>query len=478
VLLYLESFGNPRKFARLARRLARTKPVVLVKSGRHATTPALAATSTPVDDFGLQALFEQSGVIRVDTLSQLFDVALLLAYQPLPAGPRIAVVGNSTALGVLVEDALLDEGMEPAGRAVDVGVTGSPAEFAAAVAKEIGDETVDGLVAVFLPPVATPGAAYARALREAVSGSGKPVVAVFLAAEGVPTELAVPGPGGGPGRGSVPSFSSPERAAAALAGVSRYARWRSRPVGEFRVPDGVDTEGARALIARLGADRTHSITDDEAVELLGCYGIRLVDFRLVQGVEAAVAAAEELGYPVAVKAAADRWRHRTDQAAVRLDVVAPEGVRRAHGDLLALTGSEALYVQGMAPKGVSCVLEIVDDPSFGSLVSFGLAGMATELLGDRAFRVVPVSDQDAAALVRAPRAAPLLAGYGGTEPARLEALEDLVLRVGAMAEDLPEIRSLVLEPVLASPAGAAVVGAKVTLGPPPQRADSGPRRLR
>jgi acyl-CoA synthetase (NDP forming) len=195
-------------------------------------------------------------------------------------------------------------------------------------------------------------------------------------------------------------------------------------------------------------------------------------------VDAAVAAAEELGFPVAIKAAGERWRHRTDLIGVRLDVVTAEGVRRAVGDFRALTGDGDVYVQRMAPKGISCVLEIVDDPSFGSLLSFGLAGMATELLGDRAFRVVPVSDQDAAALVRAPRAAPLLAGYRGTEPTRLDQLEELVLRIGKLAEDLPEVRSLVLEPVLASAEGVTVVGARVVLGPPPHRADSGPRRLR
>jgi acyl-CoA synthetase (NDP forming) len=388
------------------------------------------------------------------------------------------VVGNSTALGVLVGDALLDEGMEPAGPAVDVGVAAPPEEFAAAVAAAVGRDDVDGLVAVFVPPVATPGAAYARALREAVAEAGKPVVAVFFAAEGVPAELAVPGPDGGPGRGSVPSYPSPERAAAALAAVSRYARWRSRPVGEFVTPEGVQTERARELVDRLGPATAHPISDDEAIELLGCYGIELVDFRRVDGAEAAVAAAQELGFPVAIKAVGDRWRHRTDLIGVRLDVVTAEGVRRAVEDFRSLTGSAEVYVQRMAPKGISCVLEIVDDPSFGSLLSFGLAGLASELLGDRAFRVVPVSDQDAAALVRAPRAAPLLAGYRGTEPTRLDQLEELVLRVGKLAEDLPEVRSLVLEPVLASAAGVAVVGARVTLGPPPHRHDSGPRRLR
>jgi acyl-CoA synthetase (NDP forming) len=178
-----------------------------------------------------------------------------------------------------------------------------------------------------------------------------------------------------------------------------------------------------------------------------------------------------------LKALAERWRHRTDLVGVRLDLHTETGVRRGYAELAELTGQAEVYVQRMAPKGVSCVLEIVEDPSFGSLLSFGLSGMATELLGDRAFRVVPVSDQDAASLVRAPRAAPLLAGYRGTEPVDLAALEDLVLRVGRIAEDLPEVRSLVLDPVLTSPEGAFVTGARIVLGPPPTRQDSGPRRL-
>lgn len=487
VLLYLETFGNPRKFARLARRLARTKPIVAVKSGRHSgPTRALAASAAPIDDASVRALFEQAGVIRVETLTELFDAALLLAFQPLPAGPQVAVVGNSSALGLLVTDALLDQGMELAAEPVDVGAAATPEQFAAAVTAAIRPSAADGpdpvrtdaLVAVFVPPVATPGAEYARALREAVAGSDVPVVAVFLAAEGVPAELAVHGPDGTPRWGSVPSYPSPERAAAALARVGRYARWRSRPVGEFVTPVGIDTERARTLIMRLGAGTRHPLTDVEALDLLSCYGITVTDFREAGDVEAAVAAADELAYPVAIKAVGDRWRHRTDQVGVRLDVGSAAGVRRAHADLAALTGGGEVYVQRMAPRGVSCVLEIVDDPSFGSLLSFGMSGMATELLGDRAFRVVPVSDQDASALVRAPRAAPLLAGYRGSEPAKLEALEDLVLRVGRIAEDLPEIRSLSLDPVLASAAGAFVTGATVVLGPPPTRNDGGPRRLR
>jgi acyl-CoA synthetase (NDP forming) len=481
ILLYLESFGNPQNFLRIATEVSRTKPIVAVKSGRHSgPTPALAASAAPIDDASVRALFEQAGVIRVETLTQLFDTALLLAYQPLPAGPRVAVVGNSSALGVLVADAVLDGGMELAGPPVDVGTAAPPEEFAAAVARAVRDDPPDGadaLIAVFVPPVAIPGAEYARALREAVAGSDKPVVAVFLAVEGVPAELSVAREDGSPGPGSVPSYPSPERAAAALARVSRYARWRAQPVGEFVSPPGIDAERARALVARLGAERTHSLGDDDAVELLACYGVAVTDFRLVSHADAAVAAAEELGYPVAMKAVGDRWRHRTDLVGVRLDLDAASGVRRAHADLARLTGQNEVYVQRMAPKGSSWVLEIVDDPSFGSLLSFGMSGMATELLGDRAFRVVPVSDQDAAALVRAPRAAPILAGYRGTEPVDLAALEELVLRVGRIAEDLPEVRSLALDPVLCSPEGAFVTGARIVLGPPPTRHDSGPRRL-
>ena len=542
VLLYLETFGNPRKFGRLASRLARTKPVIAVKSGRHAgADAAIAAGGTAIDDAGVRVLFEQAGVIRVDTLSELFDTALLLSFQPLPRGSRVAVVGNSTALGALVSDALLDEGLELAAVPADVGADATPEQFAAAVRAALVDTAAteatpavidtgadpgrgadasgdgaagvaaappkptalpdpaavddgsvpprtgpepstppaaDALIAVFVPPVATPGAAYARALRAAVAGLDKPVAAVFVAAEGVPDELAVVGPHGVPGRGSIPSYPSPERAVAALAKVQRYARWRAQPVGEFVRPPGIDTDRARQLVASVGAGERHILSDVAAQELLTCYGIPVTEYRLVEGVEAALAAALELGYPVAIKAVGDRWHHRADLVGVRLDIVTETGVRRAHAELSRLTGEESLYVQRMAPKGMSCVLEVTDDPSFGSLLSFGLSGMATELLGDRAFRAVPVSDADAAALVRAPRAAPLLTGYRGSEPVRLEALEDLVLRLGRMAEDLPELRALSLDPVLASAAGAFVTGTRVVLGPPPTRADSGPRRLR
>jgi len=505
VLLYLETFGNPRKFARLARRLARHKPVVVVKSGRfsavaprpggpaqpvtdtsaaetgyaagEAPTPGPPARPTAdqarVDEASVQALFEQAGVIRVQNLAQLFDTALLLANQPLPAGPRVAVVGNSTALGVLVTDALRDEGLVPVGPAVDVGVAASPAVFAEAVAEAVHAADADALVAVYVPPVPTAGGEYARALRTAVAGVDKPVVSTFLAVEGIPDELAVRGPEGQPVRGSVPSYPSPERAVAALARVLRYARWRETPIGEYVRPAGIRRERAAMLVHGWGPGE---LTDDQATELLACYGIEIVAFRTVSSADDARAAADVLGLPVALKGVGQRWQD-PDLVGIRLDVDSPEAVERAYRDLAEITGHHEVYVQRMAPKGPSCVFEVLEDPSFGAVLSFGLSGIATELLDDRAYHVIPLSTADARGLIRAPRAAPLLAGWGGREPADLDALEQLALRVSSLVEDLPEVRRLRLDPVLAASAGASVTNARIILGTPPSSHDEGPRRM-
>jgi acyl-CoA synthetase (NDP forming)/GNAT superfamily N-acetyltransferase len=481
VLLYLESFGNPRKFARLARRLARTKPIVAVKSGRNLTLPALAATSVPVDETSVQALFEQAGVIRVESLDQLFDTALVLAHQPLPRGSRVGIVGNSSAIGLLAADAALAQGLELAGEPVDVGAQGEPEAFAAAVRDALARDEVDALMVVFVPPVAVPGTAYARALREVVAElpeHAKPIVSTFLAAEGIPAELAITGVDGEPVRGSIPSFSSPERAALALARVVRYARWRSAPRGEYVRPDGIDTAAARSLVDSTLARSGGEMSDEDVVTLLGHYGIEVVAYRVAGDADAAVTAAVDLGYPVAVKSLGGSPWQRGAMIAVRLDLTTEDAVRTAYDALRAATGTDEVYVQRMAPAGTACTIGLQDDPSFGTVVSFGLSGMVSLLLGDRGYRAVPVTDVDAAALVRSPRAAPVLTGYRGSDQVDLDALADLVLRVSALAEDLPEVRSLVLQPVLASPGGAHVTGARVIVGPPPSRHDSGPRRLR
>jgi acyl-CoA synthetase (NDP forming)/ribosomal protein S18 acetylase RimI-like enzyme len=483
VLLYLESFGNPRKFARLARRLARTKPIVAVKSGRHAVRPQLAATSTEVDESSVQALFEQAGVVRVDTLAQLFDTALLFAHQPLPAGPRVGIVGNSSAIGLLAADTARAQGLLLAFEPVDVGPQAGPDEFAAAVRAALNSPDADALVVVFVPPLAIPGTAYARALREAgvEMGKEKPIVSTFLAAEGVPAELAVLSEDGAPTRGSVPSYPSPERAVNALARVTRYAAWRERPQGTLARPAGLHAEKAQVIVREILAredGQTTVLSDEDSVRLLGCYGVDVVAFRVASTVDEALAAATAVGYPVTLKAVDERLRGRPDLAGVRLDLSSEEAVRTSYFDLREVSGEDDVYVQRMAPKGLSCVIGLQDDPSFGTLVSFGLSGLISTLLGDRAYRAVPLTDVDAATLIQEPKSAPLLTGYRGDEPADLAALQDIVLRVAALAEDNPEVRSLSLDPILASPEGAFVANARIMLGAPPSRPDTGPRRLR
>jgi acyl-CoA synthetase (NDP forming)/GNAT superfamily N-acetyltransferase len=517
VLLYLESFGNPRKFARLARRLARRKPVVAVKSGRHGmVTPALASGSMPLPDEAVQAIFEASGVIRVETLTGLLDVAQLLAYQPLPAGDRVAAVTNSSALGVLVVDACQQAGLTLAAPGpVDVGPAGSVADFAAALRSAV--ERADAVVAVFVPPVATSGDDYAQALADVASGVGAdrgvPVLSTFLGTEGVPAPLRRLGGDGTVARGSVPSYPTPERAVRALARVSRYAQWRRRPVCTLReLPDvAADTAAAVIAAALAAAPGKRELTRDEGAVLLGAYGIRLWPGIPVGSADEAVTAADRLGYPVALKSLAARLRHRPDLGAVRLDLpdapavraawqALPPGSPAAAGDGRAAASSLSAgardgssraagaaefgagpgrgLVQPMAAAGVAAVVGLVDDPSFGALVSFGLGGVATELLGDRAYAAVPLSDLDAAALVRAPRAAPLLSGYRDAEPVDTAGLEDLLLRLSRLAEDHPEVLEVELNPVLVSQQGLAVLAAHIRVGPPTARADLGPRRLR
>jgi acyl-CoA synthetase (NDP forming)/RimJ/RimL family protein N-acetyltransferase len=486
VLLHLESFGNPRKFARLARRVGRNKPVVAVKSGRHVgMAPGLAGTSVQVPEQSVAALFASAGVIRVETVAQLFDVGTLLAHQPLPEGNRVAVVGNSTALGVLVADSVLEQGLELAADApVDIGITGGPDAFRAALQAAVDDDGVDSVVAVYLPPQIKGAEAMGRALREVSQGSSKPIVATFLSSEGIPSELAVLDDDGMPARGSVPSFSTPERAVIALAKVSEYARWRRRPIGQIpELPD-VDEATGRAIVQKVLAETPagRDLTDEEALAVLGAYGVPVLRSKRASTADEAVAAAEEIGYPVVLKSTAPWLRHRTDLGGTRLDLADADAVRAAHA---AIPAGDPVIVQQMAAPGVATVVGVVDDPSFGALVSFGLGGVATDLLGDRAYRALPLTDLDAAELVRSPRAFPLLDGYRGSEPVDLAALEDLLLRVARLADDLPEVLALGLEPVIVGPPNPwhggrslVVAGGGLTVGPPTGRVEPGPRRLR
>ncbi|MFE3544809.1 GNAT family N-acetyltransferase [Nocardia sp. NPDC059177] len=497
ILLYLESFGNPRKFSRLARRVARGKPIVAVSSGR-------LAAGADMDRTVVRDLFAQAGIIQVDSISELFDCAALLACQPLPRGSRVAVVGNSAALNWLAIDAAHSEGLRvhrpvtsvdrgpgarpterdthasPVGGPVDLGPEATPADYREAVLAALRSDEVDAVIVVVIPPVPVAMSGFADALRAATAATGhdKPVLTTFVAESGVPRLLAVRTTGAAPARGSIPSYPDPERAARALARVQRYARWRDRPVSPVMRPPGIATAAAAALVEGwLAESGGRWLSDDEAVRLLRCYGIEVVAFRAVRSAGEAVAAAAELGYPVAAKATGELWRRRPDLLGVRLDLWGPEAVRQAYTDLVEICGDPLLHVQQMATKGVGCVLRVTDDPSFGSVIEFGLSGMIIDLLGDRAYRALPLTAAEAAALIEAPRAAPLLSGGPAGPAVDKAALAELAQRISALFDDIPQIREMSCDPVLAAPASAEIIYARVRIGPQPSRFDAGPRRL-
>nr|WP_221378732.1 bifunctional GNAT family N-acetyltransferase/acetate--CoA ligase family protein [Actinoplanes polyasparticus] len=451
VLLYLETFGNPRKFARLARRMSRVKPVVAVASATR--PPGLAGDLPGPDVNAVTALFARSGVIRVDTVQELFDVGLLLAHQPLPAGRRVAVVGNSSALSELAVAACRANGLTvAAGYPRDISPQAGAHDFADALADAAVDERADALVVVFAPPLpgqlADEDADFAAALAGVALAGEKPTVSTFLLGSLTPR---------------VPAYPSVEEAVRALGRVATYADWLRRPPGVIPLLEGVDPVAAQV--------------DGPPSELLAAYGISVVPSTLATTADEAIAAAEALGYPVALKAAGGALRHRIDLGAVRLALADEDDVRAAYAELATAFGPDVL-VQTMVAAGVACRVEVMEDPAFGPIVGFGLGGVASELLGDLAWRAAPLTDRAAEALVVEPRAAPLLHGYRGSAPVDRDALIDLLLRVGRLADDHPRLRKLSLNPVLARPDGISVLHAATEIGDPARRPDTGPRRLR
>ncbi|MCC5473928.1 bifunctional acetate--CoA ligase family protein/GNAT family N-acetyltransferase [Streptomyces barringtoniae] len=539
VLMYLESIGNPRKFTRLARRTAAAKPLVVVQ-GVGSAPQGHAVRATRLPHATVSALLRQAGVIRVDTITELVDAGLLLARQPLPAGPRVAILGNSESLGVLTYDRCVAEGLRPS-RPLDL-TTGATAEdFHRALGAALADETCDSVVVTAIPAIgeASPGdAELAEALRSAAAAvPGKPVLVVHVELGGLAEALsaaastapqAVSGAAGteagarpsplssslergdprrpaerpptavaetgaptaagdatGPPEGMhlIPAYPAAERAVRALAEAVKYGQWRREAMDPGKVPEyeDIDEKGAARLIGELLArGEGLTISDAETCELLGKYGIPVRRALPAPTPDAAAEAARALGYPVALKATAPHLRHRADLGGVRLDLADEEQLRRAYAELTGLFGKpEELrpVVQGMAPRGVDTVVRAVIDPAAGAVLSFGLAGAASQLLGDMAHRLVPVTDREATSLVRSIRTAPLLFGWRGSTPVDTPALEALLLRVSRLVDDHPEVVAVTLEPVVVAPHGVSVLGATVRVAPPPVRDDLGPRTM-
>ncbi|MER6313202.1 GNAT family N-acetyltransferase [Streptomyces sp. NPDC001581] len=512
-LLYLETLGNPRKFTRLARRTAAVKPVVVAKGGRH--TPAgHVVPGTRLPEATVSALLRQAGVIRVDTVTELVDVGLLLAAQPLPAGPRVAILGNSESLGILTYDACLAQGLRPL-PPLDLTTAAAPEDFRAALAAALASDDCDAVVVTAIPWVSEHALAddLADALREAVAEvPGKPVAVVHVelgalvealsATRGLPhpapsrTRGAAPDPvpqgpaGPVPARPAsedrIPSYPAAERAVRALAEAVRYGQWRRGLAEGGYVPEfeDVDEAGAADQLAGLLADVDEgaalTLAEWDARELLARYGITVRSALPAPSADAAVRAAAILGYPVALKTTAPHLRHRADLGGVRLDLANEAGLRRSYEELTDLLGKPAELrpvVQAMVPRGVDTVVRSVIDPAAGAVLSFGLAGVASELLGDTAHRLVPATDRDAAGLIRSIRAAPLLFGWRGSDPVDTPALEELLLRLSRLVDDHPEVIGVSLEPVVVAAEGLSVLSATVRVAHPPARGDLGPRTL-
>ena len=474
--LYLESIGNPRKFSRIARRLSRRKPVIVVKSGRASfgAPPGHAVRHSRTPGEAFDSLLAQSGCIQVDTVRQLLDVAQLVTAQPLPAGPRVAVVANTHGLAALLSDLCASWELQVAGTPAVLATTAPPEQFRAAAQAAFDAPDVDAVVAAFVPPLATHAGELAEMLSRLSASARQPLVACFLGMSGLQEQLSV--------ARVVPTYPSPEEAVRALAKVTRYRTWRdSDPGTRVERPD-CDRAGARAFVEDLIERHPEGVTLDprRTGELLARYGITLWPALPVTDHRDAVEAARRLGWPVALKTTAPHLRHRADLGGVRLGINGPaelaDHVVAMHRVMQPLGGDD-LVVQRMAPAGVACVVRTVEDPLYGPVVSFGVGGDATELLGDVAHRIPPLTDVDIAGLVASVRAAPKLFGHRGARPVDVAALEDVIARVSCLAQDLPEVAELELNPVVVSLEGVSVLDATIRIAPDPGRAGDGLREL-
>ncbi|MBM6404000.1 GNAT family N-acetyltransferase [Phycicoccus sp. CSK15P-2] len=481
--LYLESMGNPRKFSRIARKLALIKPVIVVKSGvsRFGVPPGHRVRATKARPEVFSAMLRQAGVIRVENVHQLFDVAQIVAHQPLPRGVRVGVVANSAALGALAADACTSWDLEVTHGPVTLAGEATAEDFRAALDEVFADPAVDSVVAGFIPPLATDDATVAAAVRDAAVGRDKPVVATFLGMRGVDDgQATVPGTGGG--TRAVPVYAMPEDAVRALAAATRYGQWRARDHGTPVAPVGINRRVAEDVVGTVLAETPagRRLTHDEAATLLSAYGIHAWRQYRVGSVEEAVAAADEVGWPVVLKSDAPLVRHGSGPGGVRLYLGDEYALRDAWASLtrnLAPLQADTFVVQKMGSDGVPVVVTSDEDPLFGPVIGFSVAGLPTELLGDVAHRIPPLTDVTVSELISSVKAAPVLHGYRGQAPVHRAALADLIARVSVLADDMPEVFSLVLNPVNAHPGGVEVLGADITLAPAPRRIDPGRRSL-
>lgn len=496
VLLYLESFGNPRRFARLAREVTRThgKPILAVKSGRTRQGARAASSHTGSlagGDRAASALFAHSGVVRCDTVQELFDKALGFSNQPLPPGNRVAILTNAGGPGIMATDAAVYFGLEMAelseetraalaavlppeasvANPVDMIASANPEQYRACTEILLADPGVDGVLTIFVSPVVTDPAAVAEGIvagakagRERASVP-KPVLACFMGREHGDRGIAILR------EARIPTYPFPESAADTLASMARFARWRALEPGEYRSFE-VDRSRARAIVERARAEGREWLGVEESLALVEAYGIPTVPMRRVSTPDEAIAFAEQVGYPVVLKVDATEVVHKSDVGGVQVDLRSPGEIKGAFWDLneiLAARGIEGRghLVQKMVTGGQETIIGAVGDPTVGHLIMFGLGGVFVELMRDVAFRVHPVTDLDVRRMMAELKGAPLLHGHRGAPPVDVAQLEEAILRLDQLIGDFPEIAEMDLNPFVALPEGrrSACVDARVRLDP-------------
>jgi acetyl coenzyme A synthetase (ADP forming)-like protein len=490
ILMYLENFGNPRRFTQIAREVTRRKPVVAVKSGRSGAGARAASSHTGAlagTDAATDALLRQCGVLRVDTVEEMFDLAMAFSHQPIPRGNRVAIVTNAGGPGILIADACEANGLVVAELAeetraflrdhfpeeasvanpVDMIASATAQSYRVAVEAVLADPNVDAVVATFVPPLGVRQEDVAEAIVDVAAGQReKPVLAVLMGRQGLPQGLAELSEAG------IPGYRFPESAVRALGAMYRHRRWLERPVGEVRAFD-VDRAGVAEIIAAAKAEGREKLTETEVMRVLEAYGIPVAPYRVARSEDEAVAAAEAIGWPVVAKVLSPKIVHKSDAGGVAVGIedaaelraafrrMTDEVPRRAGIDPAEVEG---VLVQAMVSGGKETIVGMTLDPQFGPVLMFGLGGIYVEALGDVVFRVQPVTDVDAREMVRSIRGVALLEGVRGESPSDLAAVEELLQRISQLVGDHDAIREMDVNPWIAFPEGGVAVDGRITVG--------------
>lgn len=488
ILMYLESFGAPREFTRIAREVTRTKPIITVKAGRTQAGARAASSHTGSivgRDFAADSLFEQCGVIRVNSMQEMLTLATAFSNQPLPRGDRVAILTNAGGPGILVTDACVHldlelAELEPATLAglrkllpdeasvqnpVDTTASGQPEDFGAALRLLKKDRTVDSIIVLFVSPVMIDGLEVARCITGALSGCSKPVMSCFMgkhrAAEGIATLRAA----------HIPVFPFPEEAAHALSAMSRFREHKKRRVGKL-VEFDVDRSQAARVLRAVMKDGRRELRDEEVRTILDAYGIPLAPSRLCESAAEAIDFGLEVGYPIVLKAVSEQLSHKTEAGGVVLDLRSGDEVGAAYNDLVRrvrkIDPDVRVLAQAMIRGGREVILGMVDDPQFGPLIMFGLGGIYVEILRDVSVRIHPITDLDADDMVRSTGGYPLLAGVRGEKPVQFKLLREQILRLSQLISDFDEICEMDINPFIISPRGgvSAAVDARISVRAP------------